>query len=57
MDCCTSTEIILTWSSLVEGDAGLYGPNCQANLVIVIYEVSSIILRFYIHNSLPLGPI
>ena len=42
---------------MVEGDAGLYGPNCQANLVIVIYEVSSIILRFYIHNSLPLGPI
>ena len=27
-------------SSLVEGDEGLYLPNCQSNLVIVVYALS-----------------
>ena len=39
------------WSSLVEGDEGLYLSNCQSNFVIVLRWTVSIVLYFYKHNS------
>ena len=45
----------LPWSSLVEGDEGLYMPNCQTNLVIAIHAPSLLFKHFINTTAYHLG--
>ena len=43
------------WSSLVEGDGGLYLPNCQTNLVIALHAPSLLFWHFINTTDYHLG--